>query len=106
MAETYDYHFLLLAPGLQSAWFFQAARQYWQRFQPIVTDNAELLSFIPPDKQVVVTVLARSDTAQFVRDQVQMQRSNARLDVIIADELPLMESILDGRASAGLPFGQ
>jgi hypothetical protein len=106
MADQYDYHFLLLAPGLQSAWFFQAARQYWQRFQPVVTDNPELLSFIPPDKLVAVTVLARSDTAQFVQEQIEMQRSNARLDLVIADELPLMESILNGRASAGLPFGQ
>jgi hypothetical protein len=106
MADGYDFHFLLLAPGLQSAWFFQAARQYWQRFQPVVTDNPELLSFIPPDKKVAVTVLARTDTAQFVQGEIQLQRSNARLDMVIANELPLMESILDARASAGLPFGQ
>jgi hypothetical protein len=106
MAEGYDYHFLLLAPGLQSAWFFQAARQYWQRFQPVVTDNPELLSFIPPDKQVAVTVLARSDTAQYVQGQIELQRSNARLDLVIADDLTLMESILNGRATAGFPFGQ
>jgi len=106
MADGYDYHFLLLAPGLQSAWFFQAARRYWQRFQPIVTDNWQLLSFIPPDKQVAVTVLARSDTVLFVQEQVQTQRANAKLDTVVADELPLMEAILDSRADAGLPFGQ
>ena len=41
MADGYDYHFMILAPGLQSAWFFQAAKQFWQRFQPIVTDDWE-----------------------------------------------------------------
>ncbi len=106
MAEGFDYHFMILAPGLQSAWFFQAARRYWQRFQPVVTDNWQLLSFIPPDKLVAVTVLARSDTAPFVQEQVQTQRSNAKLDMIVADELPLMESILDARADSGFPFGQ
>ena len=106
MAEGYDFHFLILAPGLQSAWFFQAARQYWQRFQPVVTDNWNLLAYISPDVPVAVTVLARSDTAGFVQEQVQIQRSNAHLDMIVADELPLMEAILNSRAEAGLPFGQ
>lgn len=105
MAEGYDYHFLILAPGLQSAWFFQAARLFWQRFQPIVTDNWELLSYIPPDASVAVTLLARPDTANYLREQIEMQRSNMRLDLVIADDLPLMEAILNTRAETGLPFG-
>jgi hypothetical protein len=106
MAEGYDYHFMILAPGLQAAWFFQAARRYWQRFQPIVTDNWGLLLYIPPEKNVAVTVLARSDTSAFAEEQILAQRSNVQLDMVVADELPLMESILNARADAGLPFGQ
>lgn len=106
MAEGYDYHFMILAPGLQAAWFFQAARRYWQRFQPIVTDNWGLLLYIPPEKNVAVTVLARSDTSAFAEEQILAQRSNVHLDMVVADELPLMESILNARAEAGLPFGQ
>jgi hypothetical protein len=105
MAEGYDFHFMILAPGLQSAWFFQAARQYWQRFQPVVTDDWQLLAYIPPDRQVAATVLARADTAQFVQEQISIQRTNVRIDLIIADDLTLMESILDARAAAGTPFG-
>lgn len=105
MAEGYDYHFMILAPGLQSAWFFQAARQFWQRFQPIVTDNGELLSYLPPDATVAVTLLARPDTVNYLREQIEMQRSNIRLDIVVADELPLMEAILNTRAEVGLPFG-
>jgi hypothetical protein len=105
MAEGYDYHFLILAPGLQSAWFFQAARRYWQRFQPVVADNWELLSFIPPESVVAITVLARPDTAVYVQEQIEAQRTNLRLDMVVVDDLPMMESILNARAEAGLPFG-
>jgi hypothetical protein len=105
MAEEYDYHFLILAPGLQSAWFFQAARGFWQRFQPVVTDDWELLAYIPPELSVAATVLARPDTAAFVQQQVEAQRTNLRVDMVVTDDLPLMESILNARAEAGLPFG-
>lgn len=105
MADEFDYHFFILAPGLQSAWFFQAARRFWQRFQPIVTDNWELLSYIPADKSVAVTVLARPDTAVFTQQQVEAQRRAMRIDMIVTDDLPMMESILNARAEAGLPFG-
>ncbi len=105
MAQGYDYHFMVLAPGLQSAWFFQAARRFWQHFQPIVTDQVELLSYIPPDASVAVTLLARPDTANYMREQIEEQRPGIHLDMIVVDDLPLMESILNARADSGLPFG-
>ncbi len=105
MAEGYDYHFMVLAPGLQSAWFFQAARQFWQRFQPIVTDKPELLAYLPREATVAVTLLARPDTSAYVQQQVLARRSDAHVDMIVVDDLPLMESILNERAASGLPFG-
>ncbi len=105
MAEGYDHHFMILAPGMQSAWFFQAARRFWQRFQPIVTDNWGLLGLIPPEQRVAVTLLARSDTAAYAREQIEAQRANLYLDMVVSDDLPTMESILNARAEAGLPFG-
>jgi|YNPNPStandDraft_1061719.scaffolds.fasta_scaffold68496_2 hypothetical protein len=106
MAEGYDYHFLILAPGLQSAWFFQAARQYWQRFQPIVTTDWKLLAHIPPEAKVAVTLLARPDTASYAQEQIEAQREGIYLDVVVANDLPMMEAVLDSRAEAGLPLGQ
>jgi hypothetical protein len=105
MAEGYDYHFMVLAPGLQSAWFFQAARRFWQVFQPIVIDKVDLLTFLPPEATVAVTLLARSDTATYARDQITAVRPGAKLDMVMIDDLPLMESILNARADSGLPFG-
>jgi hypothetical protein len=105
MADGYDYHFMVLAPGLQSAWFFQAARRFWQVFQPIVTDQVELLSYLPDDAKIAITLLARPDTASYMKQQLQAQRPDALLDMVVVDDLPLMESILDARAESGLPFG-
>lgn len=105
MAEGYDYHFMVLAPGLQSAWFFQAARRFWQRFQPIVTDQVELIGYVPPNETVAVTLLARPDTARYVQQQIEAQRPGVTLDLVVVDDLPLMESILNARAESGLPFG-
>lgn len=106
MAEDYDYHFMVLAPGLQSAWFFQAARQFWQRFQPIVTDDLELLTYVPTNAKVAVTILARSDTAEYARQQVEGKRNGLFIDMIVQDDLPGMESILNERAESGVPFGE
>lgn len=108
MAEGYDYHFMILAPGLQSAWFFQAARQYWQRFQPIVTDDLELLTYPDESSIIAVTLLAREDTVNYMRDQIQDrldEREDALLDVVVIDDLPSMESLLNERARDDVPFG-
>lgn len=108
MAEGYDYHFMILAPGLQSAWFFQAARQYWQRFQPIVTDDLELLTYPDESSIIAVTLLAREDTVNYMRVQIQDrldEREDALLDVVVIDDLPSMESLLNERARDDVPFG-
>lgn len=105
MAEGYDYHFMIMAPGLQSAWFFQAARRFWQRYQPIVSDKVQLLAYPPAEARVAVTVLARPDTAAYMEQQIREQRPEAQLDMIVVNDLPLMESILNARAESGLPFG-
>jgi len=108
MAEGYDYHFLVLAPGLQSAWFFQAARLYWQRFQPIVTDDLEFISLVPEDARIGVTLLARSDTIEFTREQLDDELDaldDLRIDEVVADDLATMESILNKRANEEKPFG-
>jgi hypothetical protein len=105
VAEGYDYHFLILAPGLQSAWFFQAARQFWQRYQPIVADNWELIQYLPAEATIAITLLARPDTAAYTREQIEALREGLFIDMVVVNDLPLMESILNARAEAGLPFG-
>ncbi len=103
--EEYDYHFLLLAPGLSGVWFLQAARQYWLRFQPIVTDDWSLLSLIPSQASVAVTLLAHPDTVTVLRRQLASLRGDIYLDMLVAEDLPMMEAVLNARAEAGRRFG-
>ena len=106
MSEAYDYHFLILAPGLAGAWFLQAARQYWLRFKPIVTDDWQLIDYMPEGASVAVTVLANPDIVNVLRTQTGGLREDIRLDVVVARDLPMMEVFLNRRAEAGQPFGQ
>ncbi len=108
MAKGYAYHFMVLAPGLQSGWFFQAARQYWQRFQPIVTDNLDLLTYPEQEDLIAVTLLAREDTVNYMRDQIEdklSERDETRVDVIVINDLESMETLLNQRATNNEPFG-
>jgi hypothetical protein len=106
MPETLDYHFLVLAPGLTGPWFTQAARQFWLRFQPIVTDDWELISRTPTDSRVAVTILARPDSADAFPAEKAALGGRVTLDVVVAGDLTTMEATLDERARLGLPFGE
>lgn len=109
MANEFDYHFLILAPGLPGSWFTQAARNYWLKFQPIMTENPELLAFTPPDATIAVTLLARRDNASSVSRRINALHrdlSNVYLDLIIADSLPELEAALNQRATSNQPFGE
>jgi hypothetical protein len=100
-----DFHFMVLAPGLQSAWFFTAARRYWQRFRPIVLDDMDLIAVVPPDMAIAITTLARSDTAGYLRERVQRDFPYARHDELVQDDIDGMQAILDARAESGQRFG-
>lgn len=106
MADQFDYHFLILAPDLKGTWFTQAARQYWLKFQPIVIDDPELLSYVPPDASVAVTILARAADVERAQRRVRALRRDAWLDVVAAEDLPRVEAILNRRAASDQPFGE
>jgi len=105
MAKPLDYHFLLLAPGLSAAWFFQAARHYWDAFRPLVVTDLDLLGKLPQSARTAVTVLVKSDAAAQLRDQIVAETPpSTLLDIVIVDDLPLAELILSRRAESGQPF--
>jgi hypothetical protein len=105
MSAQYDYHFLILGPGLSAAWFTQAARQYWLRLQPIVCSRWEMLSNVPAEASVAVTLLARPDAVSLISRQIAAIRPDLHLDVIAADDLPSVEALLNERADKQQPFG-
>lgn len=105
MSNLADYHFLIPAPGVGSAWITQAARRYWMRFKPVITDDWEMLLYLPVSSSILVTVLASTETAQAAREKAHSLPSHIEVDLVIARDLPEMEALLDARALAGYKSG-
>ncbi len=106
MSAAYDYHVLILAPGLSAAWFMQAAQEYWMRFQPLVTDDPQFLKYLPAGASVAVTLLAQPEMVERAQREIAACRSDVEMDIVVADDLPTMEATLNARARAGRPFGE
>lgn len=100
-----DYHALYLGPGLSADWLFTAARIYYVRFQPIVTDTLDIFAFIPPRRRLAITTLTRRDTARRIAQEVAQRFPNAYHDPLVYDYLPELQLALDGRAQIGQRLG-
>lgn len=100
-----DLHWLILAPGLQADWFFHAARRYWQTFRPTVLTDWTLIQYVPFHLSLAVTVLARSDTADYMDEAIRQEWPNVMYDPIVFERLGDMQTELDRRATYRLRFG-
>jgi hypothetical protein len=100
-----DFHWLILAPGLQAEWFFQAARRYWQSFRPTLMTDWDMIGYLPRKKSLAVTVLARPDTIDYLDANIRDEWPNVFYDPIVADDLAAMQAELDRRADAQRRFG-
>jgi hypothetical protein len=100
-----DFHMLLLAPGLDTRWFFETCNAYWSRFRPMFTTRFELIELIPSSRSLAVTVLAQPDMVDTMRAAVRDRFPNVWFDLIVADDTDRVRAILDARAQAGLRFG-
>jgi hypothetical protein len=100
-----DYHFLLIAPNLGAEWLFDAARAYWERFRPIVASDLELARLLAPMFRVIVTVVARRDTAAAWGQTLADVAPNALFDAVIFDSFDDAKAYLNNRAAQTQPFG-
>ena len=100
-----DYHWMVLAPGLQADWFFSAARKYWQTFRPTVLTDWRLIRDVPASKALAVTVLARTDTIDYLNKRIRDTWPNIYYDAVVYDSLDQMQAELDRRADALKRFG-
>src|SRR5215475_8263612 len=81
-----DYHFLLIAPNLGAEWLFDAARSYWDRYRPTIVNNFDFVLLIPTEKTVIVTVVARRDTAAQMGVQLAQDLPDAYFDPVVFDQ--------------------
>ncbi len=102
---TIDYHFLYIDPALGADWLFIASRRYWEKFRPIVVSSLDLISYVPAQRSVAITTLARRDIAKKIADDVKKTFPNARHDPLVYDYVDEMKLTLDGRADLQQRFG-
>ena len=100
-----NYHFLLIAPNLGAEWFFDAAREYWVRFRPIVVTDLELIRLIPKGYSIIVSMVARRDTAKQWGVWLGQNVPDALLDSVVYDAFEETRSTLNQRAQTNQPFG-
>ncbi|MBK8022327.1 MAG: hypothetical protein IPK19_13085 [Chloroflexi bacterium] len=62
-----DFHMVILALGLDSSWFFETARAYWELFHPMVTTQTDLVDFIPGSQSLAVTIIAPAEMVDTMR---------------------------------------
>lgn len=101
-----DFHALILAPGLNTDWFFQTARAYYNTFRPIISPTWNFIDYIHSDKSLGVTVIATPDLAQAMTDAIQKQFPNVLFDLIIAEgDYTNVTEVLNARVWANRRFG-
>ena len=100
-----DYHFLLIAPNLGAEWYFEAARAYWERFRPIVVSDLSLISIVPDNMTVSVTVVARRDLVAQLGVELSQLKPEALFDPVVFDFIEDAQMTLEQRAQSNQPFG-
>jgi hypothetical protein len=101
-------HFLYFAPGIGARWFFTASRLYWQTFRPIVIYDLDVVQYgyNAPDIEVIITSIARTDTAEQVRATIAERYPGADHDELVYDYMEFVALTLDARVEENQPFGR
>jgi hypothetical protein len=100
-----DFHMILLAPGVDSSWFFDTARAYWNTFRPMVTNNVELIDLIPSTQSLAVTVISPTDLVDTLRQAISARYPNIWFDVIETNSLEEVATTLNNRVQVNRRFG-
>lgn len=100
-----DHHMVILAPGLESNWFFETASAYWAAFRPIVTTHTELIAYIPNTQSLAVTLIAPSDAVDTLRLVIADRYPNILFDLVLADDLNRVRFVFNDRVMINRRFG-
>lgn len=100
-----DYHMVILGPGVESSWFFDTARAYWNTFRPMVTTQFELIDLIPSSRSLAITVLAPADLVNTLQVAIADRYPNVWFDLIIIDDVERIRDLFNSRVQSGRRFG-
>ncbi|MCB9454004.1 MAG: hypothetical protein H6672_21430 [Anaerolineaceae bacterium] len=79
------FHMVILAPGIEPAWFFETAQAYWNVFRPLVTTRWDFIEFIPYDHSLGATVIAPPEMAATMTEAIQIKYPNVLFDLLIVN---------------------
>jgi len=99
-----DYHLLILGPGLDSGWFFDAAQSYWNMFRPIVTDDVGLIDYVT-EQSLAATIIAPPDVADALYQNLTHRYPNVWVDLIVATDLATVADTFNQRVQVNRRFG-
>ncbi|MEZ4669479.1 MAG: hypothetical protein R3E39_16350 [Anaerolineae bacterium] len=101
-----SFHMVVLAPGLDTEWFFESARAYWNTFRPAVATIWNFIDYIPYDRSLAVTVITPPDMVESMTTIIQKQYPNVLFDVIqTGDNAQSVTDILNERVWANRRLG-
>ncbi len=100
-----DFHMMILAPGLDSRFFFETAQGYWNVFRPVVVTDTNLIEFIPNDRSLAVTVISPPELVDTMTSLIQERYPNVFLDLVISEDTSEIAALFNERARRGLRFG-
>ncbi|MCC6614605.1 MAG: hypothetical protein IT320_14080 [Anaerolineae bacterium] len=100
-----DFHFIVLAPGLDAEWFFETMRAYWDRFRPIVTTDLSLIDYMPFEQSAAITIVSPPALMETLSRAASLPYPNAYLDPIEAVDLDEVARIFNDRVAVNRRFG-
>ncbi len=100
-----EFHFLYIARNVPVAWFFDAARGYFDRFRPTVLPALDLLAYLPAGRTVSVTALVLRDTAALIGVELARVRPDALYDPIVRETFDEVRAVFNARTGLNQPFG-
>jgi hypothetical protein len=99
------HHFVILAPGLESGWFFDTARSYWERFRPIITTDLSLIDFIPFAQSAAITIISPPELMQTLQQAAMLPYPNAYIDLIETTDRNAVAQLFANRVAVNRRFG-
>jgi hypothetical protein len=100
-----DYHFLIITPGFNLDWFFSHGQAYWERYRPAILTSINFIANMNYKKSLGVTVLASSDSADYIMQQIRERWPNVWVDMLKIDSADELARVLNERVTNGRRFG-
>jgi hypothetical protein len=99
-----DFHAVVLAPGLNTNWFFETAQPYWELFRPIMLTDLSLIDFFFSDKSLALTVIAPPQAVALMTQQIEDRYPHVWFDLIVAESRQDVGDILNERVQRNQRF--